>query len=91
MYTFSPLEEEHKYADTFILTGDFTTTVKSITVKDGITSYAGISAKNTEIDVTDSRISMGDVNSDGTVNLKDVVMILHYIAGNLDVSIDSTP
>lgn len=82
------INEGDKYADTFILTGDFTANVNSITVTDGVTSYAGISAKNGEINVTDSRISMGDVNGDGTVNLKDAVMIRRYIAGNWDIDIN---
>ena len=91
-YTITPqlINEDDKYADTFILSGDFSDTTKTVSITDGITSYAGTSAKNAEINVTDSRISMGDVNGDGTINLKDAVMIRRYIAGNWDIDINES-
>ena len=91
-YTITPqlINEDDKYADTFILSGNFSDKIKTVSITDGITSYAGTSAKNSEINVTDSYISMGDVNGDGTVNLKDAVMIRRYIAGNWDIDINET-
>ena len=89
-YTITPqlINEDDKYADTFILSGDFSNTIQTVSITDGITSYAGTTAKKASISVKDSRISMGDVNGDGTVNLKDAVMILRYIAGGWNVNID---
>ena len=84
------LAEDDKYADTFILSGDFTNEITAVSVTSDVLSYAGTPAEAAEISVTDSRISMGDVNGDGTVNLKDVVMIRRYIAGGWNVTINES-
>ena len=84
------LGEDDKYADTFILSGDFTNEITAVSVTSDVLSYAGTPAEAAEISVTDSRISKGDVNGDGTVNLKDVVMIRRYIAGGWNVTINES-
>ena len=91
-YTVVPqlLGEDDEYADTFILSGDFTNEITAVSVTSDVLSYAGTPADAAEISVTDSRISKGDVNGDGTVNLKDVVMIRRYIAGGWNVTINES-
>ena len=91
-YTVAPqlLGEDDKYADTFILSGEFTNEITAVSVTSDVLSYAGTPADAAEISVTDSRISKGDVNGDGTVNLKDVVMIRRYIAGGWNVTINES-
>ena len=91
-YTISPqlLNEDDKYADTFIISGDFTDEITAVSATSDIVSYAGTPADEATVEMTDSRISMGDVNVDGTVNLKDAVMIRRYIAGNWDMEINES-
>ena len=88
-YTITPklLAEDEKYADTFIISGKFTKGIKTVSVTDKIKSYAGTDAKKGSMTITTSAV-VGDVNGDGTVNLKDVVLIRRFIAGGWDADVD---
>ena len=73
-----PLSEDDKYADTFILNGSFTDSVKSVSLSDEVKSYAGIAAEKSTVTVTNIGLDLGDLNSDGKVDAKDASMILVY-------------
>ena len=89
-FTVSPklLNEGDIYADTFILNGSFTDTLKSVSVTAGAVSYAGTAAAAGTVAVSDLRFALGDANRDGAVNLKDAVVIRRYIAEGWDTEID---
>lgn len=90
-YTVAPLllSEEDQYTDTFIISGAALDSVTNITVSGSILSYAGTPAEATGVALK-ADIALGDVNGDGEVNLKDVVLIRRYIAGGWNAEIDTT-
>ena len=75
-----PINEDDIYADTFILSGDFTEKCKSISVNGKALSYAGTAAKKSKVSLTDSRSSFGDANCDTQINLADAVLIMQALS-----------
>lgn len=49
---------------------------------------AAVFMPDTQIAASAAERAVGDLNGDGTVNLKDVVILRRYIAGDWDVSLD---
>ena len=80
------LAEGDKYADTFVITG--ADNAKSVIITNGIKSYAGVAAAGKSFALTATKSEPGDVNGDGAINLKDVVLLRRYIAGGWNVTVD---
>ncbi|SFX82949.1 leucine-rich repeat protein [Ruminococcus sp. XPD3002] len=77
-YTISPqlVNEKDKYTDTFIISGEFTNQIKSVTITDKIVSYAGTAAIKSTVSVKDSSSNLGDVNGDGKIDATDATLVL---------------
>ena len=88
-YTITPvvLNENDSYADTFLITGDFPDSVTNVSVSDGIISYADVAAEKGNMEITIVSV-IGDVNQDGKINNKDIVLLQRYIAGGWDVELN---
>ena len=90
-YTVSPVlvNEGDKYADTFVLSGKSVASATGVTVTETVKSYAGTAAKKATFNMTAAQeIHYGDVNDDGSVDLKDVVMMRRALAGGWELSIN---
>ena len=85
-YIVSPqlIDENDKYADTFIISGKFTNQIKSISITDKIISYAGTATEKSSIAIKHSEsmtdYKLGDVNNDGQINSVDASFVLAYYA-----------
>ena len=78
------LSEKDRYTDTFVITGEALNTVTAVSAGSGVLSYAGTAAEAGSVSLT----KKGDVNGDGDINLKDVVLIRRYIAGGFGTKLD---
>ncbi|SEK37311.1 Leucine rich repeat-containing protein, partial [Ruminococcus sp. YRD2003] len=90
-FTVSPqlIDADDKYADTFILSGEFGDSIGDVSITSDVVSYAGVAAKKSAATPVETSITAGDVNDDNTVNLKDVVLINRFIAGGWNVTINT--
>ncbi len=64
----------------------------SVTIVDDSTKINDLNGENVEIEVIyneSTTSNAGDVNNDGEIDLKDVVLIRRYIAGGWDVELDT--
>ena len=77
-YTITPqlLDENDRYADTFVISGKTISGAKSVSVSDKIKSYAGIAAEKSTASLTSSTNTLGDLNNDGKVDAKDASIVL---------------
>ncbi len=85
-FTVTPqlLGENDKYADTFILNGDFADKATAVSATGDVVSYAGTPASNTEMKITKAAATTdfipGDVDGDGEVIAKDARLALRASA-----------
>ena len=88
-YTITPvvLNENDSYADTFLVTGDFSDSITNVSVSDDIISYADVAAEKGNMKITVVS-TIGDVNKDNKINNKDIVLLQRYIAGGWDVELN---
>lgn len=64
----------------------------SVTIVDDSTNITDLNGENVEIEVIyneNTESNAGDVNNDGEIDLKDVVIIRRFIAGGWDVELDT--
>ena len=64
----------------------------SVTIVDDSAKIADLNGENVEIEVIyneSTTSNAGDVNNDGEIDLKDVVLIRRFIAGGWDVELDT--
>ena len=71
-------------------TSDTTTTATGTTASTTGTTSTTSATTDTTTTTTETQTKKGDVNGDGSVNLKDVVVLRRYIAGGWNVILDSS-
>lgn len=78
------LAEGDEFADTFTITGKAVKPEITFTVTDGAQSYSGVTAEPTTETVNAGII--GDVNSDGKVDVTDATLLQQYLAEMVELS-----